>query len=53
MLYGLLYGLLYDFNPRSRKGSDNLGYICSMPVLNFNPRSRKGSDRPCRILKTT
>ena len=33
-----------DFNPRSRKGSDDNGGCESDPVNNFNPRSRKGSD---------
>ena len=33
-----------DFNPRSRKGSDNHLYWQSAFYSNFNPRSRKGSD---------
>ena len=40
----ILHDISYNFNPRSRKGFDNL-YPFSMRVLsNFNPRSRKGFD---------
>ena len=35
--------LIY-FNPRSRKGSDELYLEIRVRVYNFNPRSRKGSD---------
>ena len=34
-----------DFNPRSPKGSDNLGGVASSVVSDFNPRSPKGSDK--------
>ena len=37
-------GLLRDFNPRSRKGSDGPMPAATNPVADFNPRSRKGSD---------
>ena len=35
---------LYNFNPRSREGSDKLVGDLDYTVLNFNPRSREGSD---------
>ena len=40
-----------NFNPRSREGSDNSGYVRRMNRIYFNPRSREGSDRS--ILNTT
>jgi len=35
----------YYFNPRSRKGFDNLGWYKYPCNSDFNPRSRKGFDR--------
>ena len=37
----------YDFNPRSREGSDINGFSTVSGVGNFNPRSREGSDAIC------
>ena len=34
----------WNFNPRSRKGSDNTIRCITIFIRNFNPRSRKGSD---------
>ena len=34
----------YDFNPRSREGSDHLPPGCGQGHAYFNPRSREGSD---------
>ena len=34
----------FDFNPRSREGSDCICNFCSLCTFNFNPRSREGSD---------
>ena len=34
----------YDFNPRSREGSDQNKQSCLITYLHFNPRSREGSD---------
>ncbi len=34
----------WNFNPRSREGSDNSGLDAAKPWLHFNPRSREGSD---------
>ena len=34
----------YDFNPRSREGSDWPSSSCFLNLSNFNPRSREGSD---------
>ena len=36
--------LHYDFNPRSREGSDVLSRNSFFQLRNFNPRSREGSD---------
>ena len=36
--------LVSNFNPRSREGSDQLGYPWPITRHNFNPRSREGSD---------
>ena len=33
-----------NFNPRSRKGSDNKPQLNGVTLEDFNPRSRKGSD---------
>ena len=33
-----------NFNPRSRKGSDETGKFTFKELDDFNPRSRKGSD---------
>ena len=36
--------ILFNFNPRSRKGSDSaFAFLLYAPTY-FNPRSRKGSD---------
>ena len=35
---------LFNFNPRSREGSDWFGMIDFLLPLDFNPRSREGSD---------
>ena len=34
----------YDFNPRSREGSDVCFRVDEWLTINFNPRSREGSD---------
>ncbi len=34
----------YNFNPRSREGSDIKRDYENYDVVNFNPRSREGSD---------
>ena len=34
----------YDFNPRSREGSDGLCSLLKKTYIDFNPRSREGSD---------
>ena len=34
----------WDFNPRSREGSDSTALDSSTCQVNFNPRSREGSD---------
>ena len=34
----------YNFNPRSREGSDLNKYEIDTDHYNFNPRSREGSD---------
>ena len=34
----------WNFNPRSRKGSDLASFPVNSSRINFNPRSRKGSD---------
>ena len=36
--------IIYNFNPRSREGSDKEQYSCNRSGDNFNPRSREGSD---------
>ena len=36
--------LPWNFNPRSRKGSDKSIHLRGYAVKNFNPRSHKGSD---------
>ena len=36
--------LRYNFNPRSREGSDRLAYAVTHTPNYFNPRSREGSD---------
>ena len=42
--HGRAYSLRYNFNPRSREGSDKI-ITDQFPVIqNFNPRSREGSD---------
>ena len=38
--------LIYDFNPRSREGSDAHGKELGSSHADFNPRSREGSDEP-------
>ena len=35
----------WNFNPRSREGSDTAKAPAGMPDTDFNPRSREGSDR--------
>ena len=40
---GLFY-LLYNFNPRSREGSDIPIVVYGLRLRDFNPRSREGSD---------
>ena len=45
----ILSGLMPDFNPRSREGSDSAPGFFSDPLIHFNPRSREGSDH-CRLL---
>ena len=35
---------LWNFNPRSREGSDTVQLMIISLVQNFNPRSREGSD---------
>ena len=43
--------LHFNFNPRSREGSDRLIFSDAVMVSNFNPRSREGSDQsPERLL---
>ena len=41
----------YNFNPRSREGSDYILGIYGVRGKNFNPRSREGSD--CKNTQTT
>ena len=41
-----------DFNPRSRKGSDQMGIALAARLKNFNPRSRKGSDVTTDLIST-
>ena len=36
--------IVYNFNPRSREGSDLTLHICKQRFCHFNPRSREGSD---------
>ena len=47
--------MTYDFNPRSRKGSDTMPPPSPSQMMHFNPRSRKGSDtrKPSQIAKLT
>ena len=40
----ILHRNRYNFNPRSREGSDEGGLLMTVDHLNFNPRSREGSD---------
>ena len=35
----------YDFNPRSREGSDIFPFLMFKVSVYFNPRSREGSDK--------
>ena len=35
---------IFNFNPRSRTGSDDIGIPCVLQPCYFNPRSRTGSD---------
>jgi len=37
--------ILFDFNPRLRKGDDGLAAILVVPSSYFNPRLRKGDDK--------
>ena len=39
----------YNFNPRSRKESDNNNAMLRKRFINFNPRSRKESDPPVGV----
>ena len=40
----------FNFNPRSREGSDEISSSSFDLVFNFNPRSREGSDlRPSHL----
>ena len=41
---GAAGGLVSDFNPRSREGSDKHWCAAYMQEADFNPRSREGSD---------
>ena len=34
----------YNFNPRSREGSDSKDLLHRLNIYDFNPRSREGSD---------
>ena len=43
--------LAYNFNPRSREGSDDAPAQNEANYMNFNPRSREGSDDIVRIAK--
>ena len=46
--YPVLYRIkMWNFNPRSREGSDFLCRLQKFPLEYFNPRSREGSDRIC------
>ena len=36
---------IFNFNPRSHKGSDDVGKLQGRRDVDFNPRSHKGSDR--------
>ena len=39
-----LWKYWYDFNPRSREGSDTYNHNITRTFRDFNPRSREGSD---------
>ena len=41
------FPILYNFNPRSREGSDCLHLRPCLSWIYFNPRSREGSDYIC------
>ena len=43
-MYGLTICTGYNFNPRSRVGSDGDAWAVGRDALHFNPRSRVGSD---------
>ena len=42
--YGTRCRICYDFNPRSREGSDEESWLKMAKMANFNPRFREGSD---------
>ena len=42
--YFQVYCHFYDFNPRSREGSDAFAVVVDGVINDFNPRSREGSD---------
>ncbi len=37
-----------SFNPRTRKGCDDIYYYAIEAKISFNPRTRKGCDLLCR-----
>ena len=40
----ILIRKMHNFNPRSHKGSDEIGASLDLEITDFNPRSHKGSD---------
>ena len=42
--FGSVSAYCYNFNPRSREGSDSRLLLFIIFLMNFNPRSREGSD---------